>query len=100
MEDISNILILSLNNFRSGEIYNISDDHPCSNEEIALYALKLMKLNKPEMIDIKNLKNEKLKSFYKDSKRVSNKKVKNIFSYKLKFPSYKEGLNSIYNHLF
>ena len=36
-----------------------------------------------------------LKNFYKDSKKVNNKKVKNYFNYNLKFPSYIEGLNYI-----
>ena len=35
----------------------------------------------------------------RDSKKVSNKKIKNVFSYKLKFSTYKEGLREIYNHL-
>jgi hypothetical protein len=36
-----------------------------------------------------------LKSFYKESKKVNNKKIKNYFNYNLKFPSYVEGLNYI-----
>ena len=38
---------------------------------------------------------ENLTNFYKDSKKVSNEKVKKFFNYKLKFPSYVEGLNYI-----
>ena len=41
------------------------------------------------------LKSEILKNFYKESKKVSNKKIKNYFNYKLKFPSYIEGLSYI-----
>ena len=36
-----------------------------------------------------------LKNFYNESKKVSNKKVKNYFNYNLMFPSYIEGLNYI-----
>ena len=39
-----------------------------------------------------------LRNFYKDSKKVSNKKIKEAFSYKLKFPTYKEGLSRIYDN--
>ena len=42
---------------------------------------------------------EMLKTFYKDSKKVSNEKVKNYFNYDLKFPSYIEGLNYIRDKL-
>ena len=40
-----------------------------------------------------------LKNFYKESKKVSNKKMKSFFNYKLKFPTYVEGLNYIRNNL-
>ena len=40
-----------------------------------------------------------LKNFYKDSKKVSNKKMKKFFNYNLKFPTYIEGLNNISNNL-
>ena len=99
VEDIANILTLSLDKFKSGEIYNVSDDYPCSNEKIAIYALDLLKIEKPKMIEIDQIDNKMIRGFYKDSKKVSNKKIKNVFSYKLKFSTYKEGLREIYNHL-
>ena len=58
----------------------------------------MMKVSKPKMIEINEIKNEMLRNFYKDSKKVSNKKIKKVFSYKLKFPTYKEGLSRIYDH--
>ena len=57
-----------------------------------------MKVSKPKMIETNEIQNEMLRNFYKDSKKVSNKKIKNTFSYKLKFPTYKEGLSEIFNH--
>ena len=39
-----------------------------------------------------------LRNFYKDSKKVNNKKMKNFFDYKLKFPTYVEGLDYIFNN--
>ena len=101
VEDISNILQLTLEkkNISPGEIYNLSDDYPCSNIEVANYAYDLMKTLKPKMVEIREIQSEMLKNFYKDSKKVSNSKVKKIFSYKLKFPTYKEGLRNIFNHI-
>ncbi len=99
VEDIANILYKSLDKFKKGEIYNISDDRPASNEEIILYGVKLLGLNTPKTIEIKNLESEMLKNFYKDSKKVSNKKMKNFFNYTLKYPTFKEGLKNIKNHI-
>lgn len=98
VEDIANILFKSLDNFKKGEIYNISDDRPASNEEIILHGIKLLGLNKPKTIEFNDIESEMLKNFYKDSKKVSNKKMKKHFNYELKFSSFIEGLNYIRNH--
>jgi len=95
VEDIANILFKSLFKFKSGEIYNISDDKPSSSKEITLYAARLLNIGKIETIEVDTIKSEMLKNFYNESKKVSNKKVKNYFNYDLKFPSYIEGLNYI-----
>ena len=59
-----------------------------------------MKISKPRMVKINEIESEMLRNFYKDSKKVSNKKIKKVFSYKLKFPTYKEGLSNIFDHYF
>jgi|TARA_B110000027_G_scaffold2705_1_gene2395 nucleoside-diphosphate-sugar epimerase len=95
VEDISNILFKSLSKFKSGEIYNLSDDKPSSSKEITLYGAKLLNIENIENIEVDEIKSEMLKNFYNESKKVSNKKVKNYFNYDFKFPSYIEGLNYI-----
>ena len=39
--------------------------------------------------------NEKAKDFYKENKKVSNKKIKKILSWTPKFKNYKIGINEI-----
>ena len=95
VEDIANILLKSLSKFKSGETYNLADDKPSSSEEITLYGAKLLNIKNLEKIKIYELQSEILKNFYKDSKKVSNSKMKNFFNYKLKFATYVEGLNYI-----
>ena len=97
VEDIANILFSSLNNFKKKEIYNISDNLPASAEEVAMYGVKLLGLDKPKTIEINEIESEMLKNFYKDSKKVDNKKMKEFFNHKLKYPTYVEGLNYIFN---
>jgi len=92
VDDIANILFKSLLKFKSGEIYNLSDDKPSSSKEITLYGAKILNI---ENIEVDATKSEMLKNFYNESKKVSNKKVKNYFNYDLMFPSYIEGLNYI-----
>ena len=99
VEDIANVLFKSLSNFKSSEIYNISDDKPSSSEEVILYGVKILNIEKPKSIKGKEIESEMIKNFYKESKKVSNKKMKSFFNYKLKFPTYVEGLNYIRNNL-
>jgi len=98
VEDIANILFKSLQNFKSKEIYNVSDDKPASTEEIILYGSKLLNTKKPETVELASIKSEMVRNFYKDSKKVDNKKMKEFFNYKLKYPTYVEGLNYIHNN--
>ena len=98
VEDIANVLSSSLNNFKKKEIYNISDNLPASAEEVAMYGVKLLGIDKPKTIEINEIESEMLKNFYKDSKKVDNKKMKEFFNHKLKYPTYVEGLNYIFNN--
>ena len=100
VEDIGNILFESLKKFKAKEIYNISDDRPASSKEVTLYGSKLLGLKPPPTIDAITIEDEVLKNFYKDSKKVSNKKMKLFFNYKLKYPTYIEGLDYIRNNFF
>ena len=98
VEDIANILFSSLDNFKNNEIYNICDDKPAPQIEVAAYGAKLLKLEQPQPVKLDEVESEMLKNFYKDSKKVDNKKMKAFFKYNLKFPTYVEGLNYIFNN--
>ena len=92
-------MINSIEQFSSGEVYNICDDFPCSNEEVTVYAANLLKVPIPKKVKLDNIESEALKGFYKDSKKVSNAKMKTSLKVKLNYPTYKEGLTNIFNHL-
>ena len=96
IDDIANILFKSLNCFKNKEIYNICDDKPASQSEVAAYGAKLLKLDKPNPVKLEEIESEMLRNFYKDSKKVDNKKMKSFFKYNLRYPTYKEGLNYIF----
>ena len=63
-----------------------------------MYGVKLLGINKPKTIEINEIESEMLKGFYRDTKKVDNKKMKFFFNYKLKYPTYVEGLNYIFNN--
>jgi nucleoside-diphosphate-sugar epimerase len=98
VEDIANILFKSMQTFKSKEIYNVSDDKPTSSEELISYGSKLLNIEKPKVVNLSTIESEMVKNFYKDSKKVDNKKMKNFFNYKLKYSTYVEGLDHILNN--
>ena len=99
IEDIANLLFHSMKKFKSNEIYNVSDDKPASQEEIVSYGSKLLKIKSPKFLELDDLEDGMLKDFYKDSKKVDNKKVKEFFNYQFIYPTYKEGLDKIFNDI-
>ena len=98
VEDIAEILFISLKKFNSGEIFNISDDYPSSNTDLVKYAASLINVKTPKRISVDQIESEMLKDFYKDSKKIKNQKIKSFFGYNLKYPTFKEGLKFIKDH--
>ena len=62
------------------------------------FGAKLLKIKQPSPVKLEEIESEMLQNFYKDSKKVDNKKMKNFFNYNLEYPTYKEGLNYIFNN--
>ena len=68
VEDIANILFKSLDNFKNDEIYNICDDKPASQSEVATYGAKLLKLEKPYPVNLEDVESEIFLKFYRFKK--------------------------------
>ena len=64
-------------------VLNASDDLPATNIDVAKYASKLLK-KKLSAVPLAKFKNKMIKEFYKDSKKVSNKNMKNTLKNKVK----------------
>jgi len=92
VKDISEILYLSLIHVKENQIFNLADNKPASSVEITSYASKLLGCELPVKINFEDLEDGVLKDFYRDSKKVSNEKVKKKLNYEFIYPSYKEGL--------
>jgi nucleoside-diphosphate-sugar epimerase len=96
VEDIAGILAASMARPNPGRIYNVADDEPCPPQDIVTFAAALLKVTPPPEIPIEaaNL-SPMARSFYDDSKRVSNARIKAELGYRLKYPTYREGLKAI-----
>ena len=100
VEDISHALIKSMNNPTPGEIFNLTDDLPAESEKIISFAANLCKISKIKEIKFDDVEvNEKVRSFYFDNKKVSNKKIKKILNWTPKFRNYKLGLKYLFKSI-
>ena len=94
-KDIAYAIQASIEKPTPGEIFNLTDDLPERNDLVADYAAKLMRI-KLEKIDITDKRvGQKVLDFYKENKKVSNTKIKNILSWSPKFKNYKIGISEI-----
>ncbi len=98
VEDLVNIIKKTFSSTKKGLILNASDDKPSTNIEVALYAAELLRIKSLKPVSIYDFKNVMIKEFYKDSKKVSNKKMKKVLKLKLKYPTYRQGLKNIFDN--
>tara|TARA_B100001989_G_C24529681_1_gene460868 strand:+ start:106 stop:960 length:855 start_codon:yes stop_codon:yes gene_type:complete len=95
VEDIAQVIKVSMENPKGGEIYNICDDYPAPSHEVIDYACQLIGIESPPLIPIEKADLAPITlSFYKDNKRVKNDKIKNELGVSLKYPTYKDGLRA------
>ena len=96
VEDIAGVLAASLAKPNPSRAYNVCDDEPCPPQEVVEYAANLLGLPPPPEIPFEQAELSPMaKSFYADSKRVSNRRIKTELGYKLIYSTYREGLTAL-----
>ena len=96
VEDIANILNLSMNNITKNKIYNLADDFSCNLNVIIEYLCEKNSLIKPAQIDFDDMSLDyKKESFFLENKRVDNSLVKKDLLKNFKYPSFKEGYKNL-----
>lgn len=96
VEDIAQALLASMQRPNPGAIYNICDDDPAAPQDVIGHAAKLLDLPLPPAIPFEEADLSPIaRSFYAESKRVSNKRMKDELSVILRYPTYRAGLQAI-----
>jgi len=95
VEDISQVLLASIDRPMAGEIYNICDDLPAPSHEVIEYACQMLDLDSLPLVPFELADLAPITcSFYADNKRVRNDKIKNELNVRLLYETYKKGLNA------
>lgn len=100
VEDIAQSVFSSIMNPKPGEIYNLCDDEPAPPEDVISYAAQLLNIPLPPPVSFEQAQMSEMgRSFYSESKRVRNTKIKSDLGVSLHYPTYKEGLSALHENL-
>ena len=96
VDDIAQTLSASIQNPKAGAIYNVCDDDPAPPQDVIGYAADLLGMPQPPEVDFENADLSPMaRSFYAESKRVSNERIKAELGVDLFYPDFRSGLRKM-----
>lgn len=99
VDDIVQVLRASMARPHSWAIYNVADDEPAPPQDVVAFAAGLLGIEPPPEVPYDEADLSPMaRSFYADSRRVSNERIKHELRVRLRYPSYREGLRAILEH--
>ena len=100
VDDLATVLEASMTRPNPGAAYNVCDDEPSPPQDVVTQAAEILGGTPPPSIAFENAKLSPMaRSFYADSKRVSNARIKKELGVALRYPSYREGLAQLAKNL-
>ncbi|MCA0273964.1 MAG: SDR family oxidoreductase [Proteobacteria bacterium] len=96
VDDIATVLQASIARPDPGAIYNVADDDPSPPEDVLAEAAQLLGLPLPPEVSFDEAEMTPLaRSFYAESKRVRNERIKAELGVTLAYPDYHAGLKAL-----
>jgi nucleoside-diphosphate-sugar epimerase len=98
VDDIASGVVAAMVQDAPAGAYNLGDDWPCSGNEVTEHACRLACLPLPplESLEEANL-SEMARGFYAENRRVANGKAKRVLGWQPAYPTYVEGLESLFS---
>ena len=96
--DIARATLKAADRVQGIEVWNVADDLPAPNADVVAHAFELLGLAVPPAIPWEQAAptmTPMARSFYSESRRVRNDRLKRDLGVALKFPTYREGLAAI-----
>ena len=100
VEDLASALAASMARPQPGALYNICDDEPAPQHAVIAHAAELLGIAPPPLerfADAATTMSPMARSFYAESKRVRNNRMKRELGIILRYPTYREGLKALMN---
>lgn len=96
VDDLAATLAASMAAPAPGRAYNVCDDEPSPPEDVLRHAARLLGLPEPPALRFEEAEMSDLaRSFYSESKRVGNGRIRRELGVRLAYPSYREGLAAL-----
>jgi nucleoside-diphosphate-sugar epimerase len=93
VDDIAQVLAASISRPNPGAVYNLCDDDPAPPQDVIAHAAELLGVPVPPAVAYEDAELTPMaRSFYAESKRVRNDRIKNDLGVELIYPTYREGL--------
>lgn len=95
-DDIAGALEASIQGTPRHSIYNVTDDQPAPAQDVVAYAAELLGRPVPPELPFEAAALTPMgASFYAENKRASNARAKDDLNWRLRYPTYREGLAAI-----
>lgn len=97
VDDLATAIVASMHRPKAGAIYNICDDEPAPPQDVTAYACDLAGVPVEPLTPIDEAALSPMAaSFYSESKRVRNTRMKVDLGVNLVYPTYREGLDALF----
>lgn len=96
VDDIAQVLEASIRHPNPGAAYNVCDDNPAPPEDVLSHAARLLGLPDPPAVPFEQAEMTPMaRSFYGESKRTRNDRIKDELGVNLLYPDYPAGLAAL-----
>ncbi|RYH04074.1 SDR family oxidoreductase [Salipiger sp. IMCC34102] len=96
VDDIAQVLDASIQRPNPGAVYNVCDDDPAPPQDVIAHAARLLGLPVPEAVPFAEADMSPMaRSFYAESKKVRNERIKDELGVELLYPDYRSGLQAL-----
>ncbi|MEZ5851441.1 MAG: SDR family oxidoreductase [Hyphomicrobiaceae bacterium] len=96
VEDIATTVLAGMAHPEATGLFNVTDDEPAPPQDVVAFAASLLGVPPPPEMPFETAELSPMaRSFYGETKRVANGRIKRALGVTLRYPSYREGLAAI-----
>jgi len=96
VDDLARVLEASIARPDPGAVYNVCDDEPAPPEDVLAFAARLLGVPLPPEVPFDEAGMSAMaRSFYAESKRVDNRRIREDLGVRLSYPDYRSGLRAL-----